>query len=148
MRHILHTLALTAALLPGASVACTVLSPFSVNSLSMADIILVGEVTGFKMIHQGPSAALVTVRVTDVLKGTAAADMVLIWNDGMAMGPFAPRAQGIMVVGAMAPGRATDPAVPDFRPDLPMIVQPYCGDVWMQPATPALLAEVKALVAR
>ncbi len=147
MRQIFQSVAVMAVLLPGTAAACSMLQPFEVDSLRMADIILVGEVTGFELLNEAPGAALVTLRVTDTIKGDVEDEQVLIWNDGMAMGPFEPRARGEVIIGAMAVGRAGDRFVTDFRPDLPMIVQPYCGDVWMQPATAALVAEVKAVMA-
>ena len=147
MRQILKAGAICVALMPGVATACAILAPFEVGSLSKADIILLGEVIGFKMVHEAPGAALVTLRVTEAIKGTAAEEVVLIWNEGLAMGPYEPRARGMMVIGAMATGRQPDPVHYDHRPDLPMIVQPYCGDVWMQPATPTLLAEVRVLLA-
>jgi hypothetical protein len=146
MRQFFQGVAVMAALMPGMAWGCTQLAPFAAESLVMADIVMVGEVTGFEMIHEGPGAALVTVRVSEVMKGEAGGETVMVWNDGQAMGPFEPRARVNVVIGAMAVGREGDALVTDFRPDLPMIVQPYCGDVWMQPATPALVAEVKAMI--
>jgi hypothetical protein len=147
MKRMFGAVAIMAALMPGVVAACAVLTPFSVEQIGMADIILVGEVTGFEMLREGPGAALVTVRVAEIVKGKAETEMVLVWNSGMAMGPYEPRARGKVLIGAMATGRTLSEWTYDERPDLPMIVQPYCGDVWMQPATRALVADVKALTA-
>ena len=55
----------------------------------------------------------------------------------MAQGPSAKVATGRVLIAALKGGRlALSDLVPDVRPDLPSIVQPYCGEVWMQPATP------------
>ena len=147
MRQIFAAVAVGAVLLPGAAAACAQLTAFAVDSLLRADIILVGEVTGFERVSEAPGAALVTVRVSEAIKGGAGAEMVLIWNDGGAMGPSEARARGRVVIGAMATGRASATMVTDLRPDLPMIAQPFCGDVWMQPATPDMVAAVHGLTA-
>lgn len=147
MRRILQAVAVCAALLPLEVAACAVLSPFAVDSLVAADIILTGEVTGYQDLYSVPGAALVKVQVAEVIKGEVGADMVLIWNAGMATGPHEPLAQGKVLIGTMAPGRAADPARTDLRPDLPMIVQPLCGEVWIRPVTPALVAGAKAVAA-
>jgi hypothetical protein len=146
MRQIFRTVAVCMTLLPGVAGACEILEPFEVASLAAADIVLIGEVSGYQELNDAPGAALVTVRVAEVVKGKAETEMVLIWNSGMAMGPFEERARGKVVIGAMATGRAVSEWTYDERPDLPMIVQPYCGDVWLQPATAALVAEVKSAI--
>ena len=72
---------------------------------------------------------------------------MLVWNSGMAMGPHESRAKGRVLVGAMAGARiAVSDMVPDERPDLPAIVQPYCGEVWMQPATRRTVAEARKVL--
>ncbi len=96
-----------------------------------------------------PRAALVTIRVAEVMKGVAeeGADMVLVWNSGQAGGPDAWLAQGDVLVAAMAAGRAEKRVKYDHRPDLPMIVQPNCSSGWIKRLTPRLRAEVKAVIA-
>ena len=62
----------------------------------------------------------------------------------MAQGPHEAQARGRVLVGAMMGGRSpVSDSAPDARPDLPSIVQPYCGEVWMQPATKAVVAEAR-----
>ena len=62
----------------------------------------------------------------------------------MAQGPHEARARGHVLVGAMMGGRSpVSDSAPDTRPDLPSIVQPYCGEVWIQPATKSVVAEAR-----
>lgn len=147
MRQILQAVTVCAALTPGLAGACTYLEAFAVEDLRAADIILVGEVTGFEVIGTGPGAALVTLRISDAIKGEAESEMVLIWNAGLATGPHSDATSGKVLIGAMLPGRAVSDRAYDYRPDLPMIVQPHCGDAIIRPASPELLADARAMVA-
>jgi hypothetical protein len=147
MRQIFQAVAIGLALGPGVAGACTYMEPFAVESLATADIILVGEVRAYQVLNVAPGAALVTVRVREVLKGEAEAEMVLVWNSGMASGPHEGATIGRVLIGAALAGRAPSNMVEDARPDLPMILQPYCGVASIQPATPALVAKAKAMVA-
>ena len=62
----------------------------------------------------------------------------------MAQCPCPQLATGRVLIGAMKGGRvAVTTGVPDLRPDLPSVIQPYCGEVWMQPATAETLALAK-----
>jgi hypothetical protein len=145
MRKFVMTVA--AALLPGMGAACSRLEPFDIAKIGGAELILVGEVTGYEDLNTPQGTALVTLQVDTVLKGTAEGQIVLVWNSGLAQGPYEPRARGRVLIAAMEGGRlALSEIVPDMRPDLPAIVQPLCGDVWMQSATPELLAEVMAVI--
>jgi hypothetical protein len=138
-----------AALLPETAVACTRLTPFETAQLTGAELVLVGKVTGYDDRSTPAGTALVTVQVDTVLKGSAAGKVVLVWSTaGLAHGPHADGAEGRVLIGAMAGGRiAGGDGEPDIRPDLPAIVQPICGEAWIRPATPELLAEVRAVVA-
>lgn len=79
-----------------------------------------------------------------MLKGRARGEVEFIWTTGMAQGPCPERATGRVLNGTMKRGRiAVTTGVPDLRPDLPSVIQPYCGEVWMQPATAETLALVK-----
>jgi len=74
-------------------------------------------------------------------------EVLLVWNSGMAQGPHETRASGRVLIGAMRGGRlAVSDRVPDMRPDLPSIVQPYCGGLWMQAATKATMAEARKVL--
>ncbi len=114
--------------------ACTWLAPFDMSRIGGADLVLVGRVTGYLTLNEAPGAALVTLDVDEALKGDLTGEVLLVWNSGMAQGPHAARAQGRVLVGVMAAGRAADPMAVDARPDLPAIVQPGCSEVWMMPA--------------
>lgn len=133
-----------AMLMPGAGMACAVLSPVDLAALPGADLVLVGEVTGYEDLPDPDGAALVTLQVEEALKGEASGQVVLVWNSGMAQGPHAARAQGRVVLGAMLPGSASEAAFADARPDLPELAQAMCGEVWMVPATDEALATVRA----
>lgn len=124
--------------------ACEMLEPFRMDQIAGADLVVVGEVTEFKMIEAVWGAALVTVRVDEVLKGRAGGEVEFIWTAGMAQGPYPERAVGSVLIGAMEGGRiVVSSRVPDLRPDLPSIIQPYCGEVWMKPARTDVVAEAK-----
>ena len=140
-------LAVVASLAAGPASACTVRLPFEIGQIGAADLVLVGEVTGYQDLGTPWGSALVTVEVEATLKGQASGEMLFLWNGGMAQRPQAARASGRVLIGAMEGGRmAQSDRVPDPRPDLPSIIQPYCGEVWMQPATKARLdAARKAL---
>jgi hypothetical protein len=140
-------LAVAVAMLPGAAAACEVLEPFEMAGIAGAELVIVGEVTGYQDLGTAWEAALVTVQVDEVLKGRAKGEVTFIWTGGMAQGPHQSRARGQVLIGAMQGGRiAVTTMVPDLRPDLPSIIQPYCGDVWMQAASPAVVeAARKAL---
>lgn len=145
MRKFVMTVAV--ALMAGPGSACTWLQPFEMTQIAGADLVLVGEVTAYQDLGTPWGAALVTLRVEEVLKGTVPAEVVLIWNAGMAQGPHAARASGRVLVGAMRGGRiAVSDRAPDARPDLPSIVQPYCGEVWMQPAAAATVAAAQKVL--
>lgn len=136
MRKIM--LAVAVALLPGVGAACTWLQPFEMTQIAGAELVVVGKVTGYQDLGTPQGTALVTLQVEEVLKGKAKGEMLLVWNAGMAQGPHEARATGRVLIGAMAGGRiAVSSMVTDERPDLPSIIQPYCGEVWMQPATKA-----------
>jgi hypothetical protein len=129
-------MAVAVALMPGVGGACTWLQPFEMTQIAGADLVLVGKVTGYEDLGTPQGTALVTLQIEEALKGKAKGEMVLVWNAGMAQGPHEARATGRVLIGAMAGGRlAVSTMVPDERPDLPSIIQPYCGEVWMQPAT-------------
>jgi hypothetical protein len=137
-------LAVAMALTPGAGAACTWLEPFEMAGIGGAELVIVGEVTGYQDLGTAWGSALVTVQVDEVLKGKVKGEVTFIWNSGMAQGPHESRAKGRVLIGAMRGGRmAVSDRMPDVRPDLPAIVQPYCGEVWMQPASPAVVAEAK-----
>lgn len=124
------------AFIAGPALACTVLEPFEMARIAGAELVVVGEVTGYRKLEGPTGAALVTVWVEETLKGEAGGEMVLVWNAGMAQGPHEARAKGRVLIGARRGGRlALSELVQDARPDLPSIIQPYCGEVWMQPAT-------------
>lgn len=142
MRKVFLTVLVALAATPG--VACTMLEPFRMDQIAGADLVVVGEVTKFEMLEAVWGAALVTVRVDEVLKGRARGEVAFIWTAGMAQGPYPERATGRVLIGATNGGRiAVSTMVPDLRPDLPSIIQPYCGEVWMQPATTEAVAEAR-----
>ncbi|MGL4239050.1 hypothetical protein [Tabrizicola sp.] len=142
MRKMMMAVAL--GMMPVGAEACTYLEPFEMKNIAGAELVVVGEVTGYQDLGSPWGAALVTVQVDDVLKGKAKGEVTFIWNSGMAQGPHESRATGRVLIGAMDGGRiAVSDMAPDARPDLPSIVQPYCGEVWMQPATKATVAEAR-----
>ena len=138
---------LAISVLAGPVMACAILSPFEMSQIPAADLVVVGEVTEYEDLDAIWGAALVTVRIEQALKGRAKGEVTFLWTAGMAQGPHRERASGRVLIGAMAGGRiAVTTRVPDLRPDLPSVVQPYCGEVWMQPATPGVVkAARKAL---
>lgn len=122
-----------AVLAAGPAKACAVLEPFDMARIGGAELVLVGTVTGYRDLETPWGAALVTVKIEETLKGRAQGEITLVWNAGMAQGPHAARAKGRVLIGARQPRRiAVSERVPDARPDLPSIIQPYCGEVWMQ----------------
>lgn len=128
----------------GPAQACSVLEPFEMHRIGGADLVLVGTVTDYRDLGTPWGAALVTVTVEEALKGRAAGEITLVWNSGMAQGPHETRARGRVLIGAMRGGRiAVTTRAPDARPDLPSIIQPYCGEVWLQPATDRSLAAAR-----
>jgi hypothetical protein len=132
------------AFIAGPSVACAVLEPFEMARIGGAELVLVGEVTGYQDLGTPWGAALVTVAVEEALKGEVVGEVTFIWNAGMAQGPHETQAQGVVLIGARREGRiAVSNRAPDARPDLPSIVQPYCGEVWMQPATAGTVAAAR-----
>ncbi|MCU0828092.1 MAG: hypothetical protein MUE52_11955 [Tabrizicola sp.] len=145
MLRLLVTVAV--AVLPVSGTACTLLAPFDMGQIGGAELVVVGEVTDYAMVEGTWNAALVTVQIDETLKGRATGEVTFVWNGGMAQGPHEARAKGRVLIGAMEGGRiALSTLVPDERPDLPSIIQPYCGEVWMQPASPAVVkAARKAL---
>jgi hypothetical protein len=131
-------------LLPVAGQACTLLTPFEMGQIGGAELVLVGTVTAYTPVENSWQSALVTVEVEELLKGRAKGEVTFVWNGGLAQGPHESRAQGRVLIGAMNGGRiAVSDMAPDARPDLPSIIQPYCGEVWMQPATKAAVAAAR-----
>jgi hypothetical protein len=142
MRKIM--MAVISGLVPVAGQACTMLTPFEIGQIGGADMVLVGTVTGYAPVENTWQSALVTVEVEEVLKGRAEGEVTFVWNGGLAQGPHESRAKGSVLIGAMKGGRiAVTTMAPDARPDLPSIVQPYCGEVWMQPATAAAVSAAR-----
>ena len=131
-------MAVVVAINPAAGKACTLLMPFDMGQIGGAELVIVGRVTGYEALASGGfGAALVTVVVEDSLKGHLQGEVTFVWNSGMAQGPSERIARGRVLIGAMRGGRmAVSTMTPDARPDLPSIVQPYCGEVWMQAARP------------
>ena len=127
------------------SAACTLRTPFDMAQIAGAELVVVGKVTGFEVLPvPGLGAALVTVTVEESLKGGLAGEVTLVWNSGMAQSPSESLARGRVLIGAMAGGRiAVSDRTPDARPDLPSIVQPYCGEAWIRPATPRSVAAAR-----
>lgn len=124
--------------------ACTVLTPFEMGQIGGAELVLVGTVTGYVPVKDSWQSALVTVEVEEVLKGRAKGEVTFVWNGGLAQGPHESRAKGRVLIGAMKGGRlVVSDRTPDARPDLPSIIQPYCGEVWMQPATKTAVAAAR-----
>jgi hypothetical protein len=129
---------------PGTGSACALLAPFDMGQISEADIVVVGRVVDYSQVEGVWNAALVTVSIEESLKGSASGEVTFVWNGGLAQGPNPSRAKGRVVIGAMKSGRiAIGDVTPDERPDLPSIVQPYCGEVWMQPATARSVAAAR-----
>jgi hypothetical protein len=122
-------------LMPGMGQACTYLAPFEMDQIGGADIVVVGKVTEYIPDPTDWRVALVKVEVEEVLKGEASGEVTFVWNGGMAQGPHENRAKG----------RVSDYA-PDVRPDLPAIIQPYCGEVWMAVATKAVVKEAREVL--
>ncbi len=139
-------LAVVAALVPGAGMACAVMSPFNLSDLAGADIVVAGEVIAYEALPEPGWAALVTVRVDQVLKGAAEGEMVFVWNGGMAQGPDEALARGRVLLGAMEAGTPPAPSFGDARPDLPRLGQNICSEVWMVPADEPVMAEARALL--
>lgn len=128
----------------GPTQACAMLEPFEMERIGGADLVLVGTVTDYRDLGTPWGAALVTVTVEEALKGRAAGEITFVWNSGMAQGPHEARARGRVLIGAMRGGRiAVTTQAPDARPDLPSIIQPYCGEVWMQPASAQVVAAAR-----
>jgi hypothetical protein len=139
-------MAVAAALVPEAGMTCTFLAPFEMTQMAGADLVLVGEVTAYQDLGTAWGTALVTVQVDEVLKGEAEGELQLVWNGGMAQGPHEARAKGRVLIGAFAGGRKPNEYSPDARLDLPAIGQPYCGEVWMLPATNSAIAEAREVL--
>ncbi|WP_103258603.1 hypothetical protein [Tabrizicola aquatica] len=133
-----------AVLSAGRASACPVLEPFDMAQIGGAELVLIGEVTAYEQLGGPLGGALVTVAVEEVLKGRSGDEVTFIWNRGMAQGPHEVLARGRVLIGAMRGGRlVVTSRVPDMRPDLPSIIQPYCGEVWMQPATTRTVAAAR-----
>lgn len=119
---------------------CALRIPFDMTRIGAADLVVVGRVTGYTALESGVGAALVVVEVEETLKGGARGKVTFVWNGGLAQAPTERIASGRVLIGAMRGGRlGQSDRMPDARPDLPSIIQPYCGEVWMQPATPETL---------
>jgi hypothetical protein len=138
------TMAAVLGLMPVAGLACSYLEPFEIANIAAAELVVVGKVTEFRMIEEAWGAALVTVRIEDSLKGDLTGEVTFVWNSGMAQGPYEDRTKGTLLIGAAKGGRSPAKDIaPDARPDLPSIIQPYCGEVWMLPASAATVAEAR-----
>jgi hypothetical protein len=136
--------AVAAVMIAGPGAACTWLQPFDMAMIGGAELVIVGEVTEYRDLGTPWGAAILTVEVETVLKGKVGDEVTLVWNAGMAQGPHESRTKGRVLIGAMDGGRiAVSDMAPDVRPDLPSVVQPYCGEVWIQPATDATLAAAR-----
>ena len=132
--------------LPGMGLACAVMTPFALTDLAGADIVVAGEVTGYRVLSEQDGTALITVDVDQVLKGAEPGEMVFVWNAGMAEGPGPEKAKGRVLLGAMAVGSPAAPSFGDARPDLPRLGQNICSEVWLVPADEPVMAEARALL--
>jgi hypothetical protein len=139
-------MAMILAALPSVSGACTLLAPFKMDQIGGAEIVVVGRVTAYTPSTTNWNSALVTVAVEEVLKGDAQEEVTFVWNGGLAQGPHESRATGRVLIGAMKGGRTANPMSPDERRDLPSIVQPHCGEVWMLPATKASVSDARKML--
>lgn len=131
-------------LFAGPVAACTVLAPLEMERIGGADLILVGEVSAYEDLGTPWGSALVTVSVDEVLKGRVEDEVTFIWNAHLAQRPEEARTKGRVLIGAKRGGRiVVSDRTPDVRPDLPSIIQPYCGEVRMQPATASTVAAAR-----
>lgn len=133
-------LAVAIGLMPMEGAACALRTPFDMTGIGAAELVVVGRVTGYTALESGFGAALVVIEVEETLKGLARGEVTFVWNGSLAQAPTERIASGRVLIGAMRGGRpGQSDRMPDARPDLPSIIQPYCGEVWMQPARPGTL---------
>ena len=59
------------ALAAGPWAACAVLSPFEMSQIGGAELVIIGEVTGYQDLGTAWRAALVMIKVEEALKGRA-----------------------------------------------------------------------------
>jgi hypothetical protein len=131
------------------SLACFMAHSFQASDIVEADLVFVGQATEFTPIN-GSESALLTIAVIEPLKGEMQGSLVALWPAAPTLGDFKGQVmQEPMIFATFAighPDRWPNAALQDNRPDLPMIVQPPCAATGVQPATPALIADVKKAI--
>jgi hypothetical protein len=140
-----------ALIVAGPAAGCSYLEAFTVEQIRFADLVILGKVTSYEVIDTPIGAALVTLEVTERLKGEVPDQVTFLWQGGSAFGPPPELPTGLTVIaGAFVVGssmRTSDFSPSDLRPDLPMIGQPYCGQGSLQEAVPQLVADVRSMLA-
>jgi hypothetical protein len=130
--------------------ACMIAQSFKPAMMAHADLVFVGQATDFKAI-QGSQSAVVVIAVLDPIKGDVEDTITALWPVATMLGRFEGRVMRepmiFAIFAANNPDRSANKSFEDVRPDLPMIAQPLCHDLWIQPATPALIAEIKTVLA-
>jgi hypothetical protein len=130
--------------------ACMITQSFKPEMMVNADLVFVGQATSFEAI-QGTRSAVLTIAVQDTIKGETENTITALWPVATMLGPFEGRVMSEPMVFAIfaidSPNRSGNKSFEDVRPDLPMIAQPLCHDLWIQPATPDLIADVRKALA-
>jgi hypothetical protein len=133
------------------ALACMVTLSFEPTMMVHADVVVVGQATDFVAI-QGTQSAVLTIAVLDPIKGEPEGTITALWPLATMLGRFEGRVMSepmiFPIFAVDNPDRSANLSFVDVRPDLPMIAQPVCNENWVQPATPALIADVRKALAR
>ena len=118
-------------ILSGPASACQIPATFRVSDVALGPIVVVAEVTDYRMGNHG---GRLTLDVTEVLKGRSPGHLTVRWGFSLAETPpetWDRRPRRVIV--ALSPdGQAFD------------LVVETCGQAWLVPDTPEARAEIKA----
>jgi hypothetical protein len=139
--------------------ACMMAAPFQIEDIKAADLVLTGTLVRYERVSPGrPDSlddyGLLTIKVDQVLKGSASGEVQLYWWNSTFGVPEKLAFGGpiiVAAVGADKPGLPLrGPSATVFatkRPDLPQIMQAPCSSAFLLPFTRKSADNIRAILA-
>lgn len=147
-RHIAALAAVIGLLNTSSAFACAAESRHKIAVFDSASLVVVGNVVRFEPIAD-TDTVLLTLSVTERLRGWASDEVTLSWTTNFYSGPPTVwKSDPHIIVAAYAPGTyeriRTNSVMGDVRPDLPAIIDAFCGVTGIYPATGANISKFKS----
>jgi hypothetical protein len=146
-RRIAALAAVLGLLTTSSAFACATESRHKIAVFDSASLVVVGDVVRVEPIAD-TDTVLLTLRVTERLRGWASDEVTLSWTTNFYSGPPAVwTSDPHIIAAAYAPGTSErikmNSFMGDVRPDLPAIIDAFCGKTGIYPATDANISEFR-----